>query len=72
MMCPKCGMELASKSYKPMTDDMTDDMEVSAKDAVLEDLLKMLEGSAGSKLGKPKAVAIEMVSKEDEDEEEEA
>lgn len=68
MMCPKCGMELADKSDKPMTDDM----EVSAKDAVLEDLLKMLEGSAGAKLGKPKAVAIEMVASKDEDEEEEA
>jgi len=72
MMCPKCGMELAEKSDKPMTDDM----EVSAKDAVLEDLLKMLEGSAGAKLGKPKAIALEMVTekpyKEKEDEEEEA
>lgn len=69
MICPKCGMELSDKSDKPMTDDV----EVSAKDAVLEDLIKVLEGSAGAKLGKPKAVAIEMVTKkpmDDEDEEE--
>ena len=70
MMCPKCGMQLAEKSDT--------DMEVSAKDAVLEDLIKMLEGSAGAKLGKPKAIALEMVTekpmgkpyKEDDEEEE--
>lgn len=73
MMCPKCGMELKDKekSYE-MPDD---DQEISAKGAVLDDLLKMLEGSAGAELGKPEAVSLEVISKKpmkEEDEEEEA
>lgn len=68
MMCPKCGMELKDKGY-----EMGDDEEVSAKGAVLDDLLKMLEGSAGAELGKPEAVSLEVISKKPmKDEEEEA
>ena len=67
MMCKKCGAMVEDK--KPMEGGGTDAM---AKDAVLTDLLKMLEGSVGDKLGKPEAVSLEVISsKEDEDEEEE-
>lgn len=66
MMCPKCGMELKDKE-----ESYGDDQEVSAKGAVLDDLLKMLEGSAGAELGKPEAVSLEVISKKPMKEEEE-
>lgn len=71
--CPKCGCDLQEMKEQKMPEMMAGDDDAKAKDEVLAELIEMMQGSLGKKLGKPAAISVEMTSvkpKKDDDEEE--